>query len=107
MSISSVINQDELLTVVNRRGISYLALFGSRARGDATAKSDIDLAIRFEQPTSLFDYVDVQLEMEHILGHPVDLIPIDSVYSFVQDSMTKDLVVIYDASQQASSITLS
>lgn len=91
------IDREKLADVAKKRGIAYLALFGSVARGDATSQSDVDLAIRFIHPVSLFDYVDAQLEMEQILGHSVDLIPVDDVYPFVRDSMNADLVVLYEA----------
>jgi len=86
------------MPIVRARGISYLALFGSTARGEATPASDIDLAVRFDHPVSLFDYVDVRLEMEAVLGRPVDLIPVDNAYSFVRDTMAADTIILYDRS---------
>ena len=70
------------------------------ARGEATEQSDVDLAIRFTHPVSLFEYIDVQLEIEQLLEKSVDLIPIDNVYSFVRDSMNADLTVLYEAPQK-------
>lgn len=100
MSVAIEIDQEKLIELVQRRNIAYLALFGSVARGEATEQSDIDLAIRFTRPVSLFDYVDVQLEFEQLLEKSVDLIPIDNVYSFVRDSMNADLTVLYEAPQK-------
>lgn len=91
------IDKTKLMPIVRERGISYLALFGSSARGEATPDSDIDLTVRFDHPVSLFDYVDVRLEMEAVLRRPVDLIPVDNAYSFVRDSMAADLVILHDS----------
>lgn len=100
MSEAITINRQKLSDIASAHGICYLALFGSFARGEATSDSDIDLAIRFSRPVTLFDYVDVQLEMEAVLGSPVDLVPIDDVYEFVRESMNRDLMVLYEAPQE-------
>lgn len=73
-------------------------LFGSVARNQATPTSDVDLAVRFGQLISLLDWVGIRLEVEVVLGRPVDLTPIDSTYAFVRESMIKDLLVLYEAS---------
>lgn len=97
------ISTAKLMPIIREHGISYLALFGSVARGDDAPGSDIDLAIRFDHPVSLFDYVDVRLKMEAVLKRPVDLIPVDNVYSFVRDTMVVDSVIVYDADIEKSS----
>lgn len=97
-----IIDKQKVSEVANRWGICYLALFGSVARGESTAESDVDLAVRFANPVTLFDYIDVQLEMEAVLGHPIDLIPIDSVYDFVRESMSNNLILLYESSQDAA-----
>ena len=52
------------------RGISRLSLFGSIARGEARAKSDLDLLIEVDPHShfSLFDLVDLQDELNPLLG---------------------------------------
>jgi predicted nucleotidyltransferase len=93
-----ITTREKLIEIARSRGITYLALFGSVARDEARPESDVDLAVRFGQPISLLDLVGIRLEMEAILGRPVDLIPIDSAYTFVRESMDKDLLVLYEAS---------
>jgi uncharacterized protein len=57
-------------------GIRHLALFGSAARGDNGAKSDIDLlaALDERKPLSLLDLIHLENLLADILGRPVDLI---------------------------------
>ncbi len=88
---------EKLIGIAKDFDITYLALFGSFARGEARIDSDIDLAVRFGHPITLFDLVGAQLEMQKIVGHPVDLIPIDQAYSFIRHAMQKDLIVLYEA----------
>jgi predicted nucleotidyltransferase len=54
------------------RGIRRLSLFGSVARGEAAAKSDLDLLIEVDPHShfSLFDLVDLQDELNPLLGRP-------------------------------------
>ncbi len=101
MSIMSKIDREKLAELAEKRDIAYLALFGSVARGDAAFHSDIDVAIRFAHPVTLFDYTAIQLEMEQLLGRSIDLVPIDDLYSFVRDSMSSDIIVLYEAPQDA------
>lgn len=54
-------------------GVHSLALFGSAARDEATATSDVDLLVEFGRPTGYFGLVRLQLYLEEILGCPVDL----------------------------------
>jgi uncharacterized protein len=91
------IDTEKLIEIAKARNITWLALFGSMARGDATWDSDVDLAVRFGRPISLFDLVGAQLAMEAALGHSVDLIPIDDAYPFIRQSMANDLIVLYEA----------
>ncbi|MCZ7674141.1 MAG: nucleotidyltransferase family protein [Chloroflexi bacterium] len=87
----------QLVKIAEAHHISYLAIFGSFARGTAVSTSDIDIAVRFAQPIDLLEFVGIQLEMEELLGRPVDLIPVDDAYPFVRESMARDLTVLYEA----------
>lgn len=54
-------------------GIKSLALFGSVARDEATAASDLDLLVEFDRPTGLLGLFALQEHLERLLGCPVDL----------------------------------
>jgi uncharacterized protein len=62
---------------LRQAGIRHLWLFGSVARGDAAADSDIDLAAEFD-PAAEMDLVRL-VALEHrigeTLGHPVEILP--------------------------------
>ena len=56
------------------RGVSHVALFGSRARGDAQQDSDVDLMIDVDNPRfSLIDLVGVEQDLSEHLGLPVQV----------------------------------
>ena len=54
-------------------GVKSLALFGSVARDEATAASDLDLLVEFDRPTGLLGLFNLQAHLEELLGCPVDL----------------------------------
>ena len=60
-------------------GVKSLALFGSVARDEATAVSDVDLLVEFDRPTGLFGLFALQDFLEQLLGCPVDLGTPDSL----------------------------
>ena len=61
-------------------GLACAYLFGSLARGEATARSDVDVAVLYEQapPRRLGGVVDrLQARLEDALGATVDLVVLD------------------------------
>jgi len=59
--------------LVQRFGVVDMALFGSTARDEATAGSDMDILIRFDGPVTSKRYFGVQFYLEDLTGVPVDL----------------------------------
>ena len=54
--------------------VRELALFGSAARGESRADSDIDLLVEFlpEAHIGLMDYAGLMLDLSKLLGRKVD-----------------------------------
>lgn len=59
--------------LVRRFGVRDLSLFGSFARGDATAGSDVDILVDVDPEIGL-EFVTLASILEDALGRPVDLI---------------------------------
>jgi predicted nucleotidyltransferase len=64
----------DLLAAASRRGASNLRVFGSVARGDYDNQSDIDFLVDFEPSRSLIDVAGLILDLQEILGVPVDVV---------------------------------
>lgn len=62
---------------LRQAGIRRLSLFGSVARGDATADSDIDLAAEFDPAAEmdLVRLVALERRVGESLGRPVEILP--------------------------------
>ena len=51
-----------------------LAVFGSCARGEERRDSDVDILVDFENPVSIFEFLEVKDYLQTLLGQPVDLV---------------------------------
>jgi uncharacterized protein len=60
--------------VMREFGVTELALFGSVARNEASADSDVDILVRFDGPATSRRYFGVQFYLEDMLGCRVDLV---------------------------------
>jgi predicted nucleotidyltransferase len=73
--------RDQVIHVLSKRrgelasqyGVKSLALFGSMARDQATAASDVDLLVEFDRPVGYFGLFALQDHLESLLGCKVDL----------------------------------
>ncbi len=77
--------------------VKELSLFGSRARGDNRPDSDVDLLVHFD-PTakiSLFDFVALKLDLEALLGLPVDLLEREAIKPRARDMVLSEARSIY------------
>lgn len=75
-------------------GVRSLALFGSVARDEATAGSDVDLLVEFDRPTGLLSMFALQDYLEQLLGCAVDLGTVDSLKPRIRGRVMAELVYV-------------
>ncbi len=75
----------------------HLAVFGSVARGEDRADSDVDLAVEIEdgRAFSLIRMEEARLLLEDALGRPVDLGEASSFRPHVRAAFERDRVPIF------------
>ncbi|MDY7104725.1 MAG: nucleotidyltransferase family protein [Actinomycetota bacterium] len=66
--------REEIAGVASRRGASNIRVFGSVARDEATASSDVDLLVELEPGRSLVDLGGLVMDLAELLGVDVDVI---------------------------------
>jgi len=73
-------------------------IFGSYARGEENAHSDVDLLIQFDHstPIGLFSFVRMHRELEERLGRKVDLVEEGTLRPAAAAAAAKDLKIIYE-----------
>lgn len=75
-----------------RFGASRLALFGSAARDEMRADSDIDVLVEFEGAASFDRYVGLKDYLERLLGVQVDLATEAMIKPRLRRHIEKDLL---------------
>lgn len=85
----------KIIDVCRRNDISYCALFGSFARGEASEHSDIDLLVRFSKPIG-WRFYGIAEDLQDALGKKVDLATDRMLNKHIRESVFQDLQVIYD-----------
>jgi predicted nucleotidyltransferase len=81
-------------------GVVELSLFGSVLREDFHPENDVDVLVSFSEDTeiSLFDFVQMKLELEEIFNRSVDMIEKDALENpFRKREILKNAQVIYAA----------
>ena len=75
-SVVATFPMDEIVRFCRRWKVRELAVFGSALRDDFGPDSDVDLLATFTDDAGwgLFDHVQMQQELEALLGRKVDLI---------------------------------
>ena len=72
--------------------VKTLSLFGSAARDESTAISDVDLLVEFNRPVGYFGLFALQDHLEIILGCAVDPGTPESLKPRLRDRVMKDLI---------------
>lgn len=83
-----------------RWGVVEFSLFGSALRADFRPDSDVDVLVTFAKDAeiSLFDLVQMKLDLEKIFHRPVDLIEKDALENpFRKREILRTAQVVYAA----------
>ena len=80
--------------LVNRFGITKLALFGSTARDQAKTGSDLDVLVAFDETTSSSKYFGVLFLLEDQLGCRVDLVTEKALRAELKPYIEKDAIYV-------------
>lgn len=73
---------------------NVIGVFGSVARGEDEASSDIDILVEFEPDAGLFDLVGLSLFLEELFGRKVDVVPSDSLRPELRSSVMNSIVEV-------------
>jgi uncharacterized protein len=80
----------EVREIISRYPVRNPRVFGSVARGEDRAGSDIDLLVDPTERTSLFDVAGLQLDLEDLLGVKVDVATPGALWPEHRDRIFKD-----------------
>lgn len=75
-------HRENILRITAQYGLTNVRVFGSVARGDATAKSDLDLLVTMTRPLG-FEFFDCKHDLEDMIHVPVDLLTDDALDKYI------------------------
>ncbi len=93
--------RDEALATLraNRRriaahGVARLAVFGSVARNEATAASDVDILVEFRSDAriGLFEFARLRRDLAELLGCEVDLVTPEALRPSMRDDILREAI---------------
>jgi predicted nucleotidyltransferase len=82
---------------LRQRGALSLYLFGSIARDDAGAGSDLDLFIDYDPASrfSLIDLVGIRQFLEEEMARPIDITTRDSLHPMLRDEIERSALRVF------------
>jgi len=80
------------LAAATRRGVHDVRVFGSVARDEANAGSDLDLLVAPGPGTTLFDLSGFALDVEEIVGRHVDVATPGGLKARIRDRVLAEAV---------------
>jgi len=86
-----------LIEICRQNDVSMVGVFGSMVRGEASARSDIDLLVRFSRDKSLLALVALERQLAVAMGRKVDVLTEAALSPYLRDRILRDLKVIYEA----------
>ena len=88
----------KLITPVLRQyNVIAASVFGSVARGEARADSDVDLLLRMGSlPFGIWGFVALKQDLEQALRKKVDVVSEKAINPRLRKKISKDLISIYE-----------
>jgi predicted nucleotidyltransferase/DNA-binding XRE family transcriptional regulator len=81
-----------LLDAAQARGVREVRIFGSRARGDDIATSDVDLLVELQPGKTLLDLAGFRREAADILGTSVDVATPDMLKERIRSEVLAEAI---------------
>lgn len=83
--------KEKIASLAQQYGARHIRIFGSVARGDDTAESDIDFLVDFPRGYDLFrQRMPLAKQLEELLQQPVDLIPEHELNSYIREQVLSE-----------------
>jgi uncharacterized protein len=84
--------REDILRTAKEYGASNVRVFGSVARGEADAESDIDLLVDMEPGRTLFDLGGLLMDLQDLLGRDVDVVTEKSLNERIRECVLREAI---------------
>jgi hypothetical protein len=86
--------RSEILELARKYGATNVRVFGSVVRGKADADSDVDFVVQLDEGRSLLDLGGLLMELQELLGRPVDVVTDRGLRPRIRDRVLAEAVPI-------------
>ena len=88
--------KDHMVELRNLYGVSGVGIFGSFARDEFNANSDVDLLVDFlpEAKIGFFEFLQIEEHLSSLIGRPVDLVTRNALKPLIGKHIFKDLIAV-------------
>jgi hypothetical protein len=87
--------RNKIAPILKRHGVVQAGLFGSIVREELKPDSDIDILVELPMGKSLLDLVALKLDLEDLLGRPVDLLEYPMIHPRLRNQILKEEVPVW------------
>ncbi|MGI4790856.1 MAG: nucleotidyltransferase family protein, partial [Janthinobacterium lividum] len=84
----------EILSLATQHGASNVRVFGSVARGEDNAESDIDILVDLEPNRSLFDLGGLLTDLTILLQRDVDVVTEKGLRPSLRERVLQDAILL-------------
>ena len=95
MNTAETINK--IVSYLQKQKVLEIGIFGSFARNEMTATSDLDLLVEYSRGTTILDIVKMKEELFILVGRKVDLVSKRAVQKRIMENIKNDLQTVYHA----------
>ena len=92
MSLKELLKEkrDEILSIATKYGAFNVRIFGSVARGEDTADSDVDFLVELEPGRNLLDRIALMQDLEDLLERKVDVATVKGLREYFRDRILRE-----------------
>ena len=85
-------NRERILQTAANYGAYNVRIFGSVARGEADASSDVDFLVEMEPGRSLFDLGGLLMDLQELLNCKVDVVTEKGLRKRIRERVLKEAI---------------
>ena len=86
---------EKIIPVLRKHHVKRAGIFGSRATGRASKKSDVDFLVELDKDISLLEFVKIKYELEDLLCVAVDLVEYQAIKPRLKSRIISEEIRIY------------
>jgi len=85
-------HRQQILELAMQRGAQRIRIFGSMARDQAQATSDVDFLVEMQSGKSAFALGGLLMDLQDLLGRRVDVVTPNALHPTIRDKVLKEAV---------------